>query len=466
MFGPDQELRRLDRDALNDKGYHKIYEALFRLATSDKSAYGKATKSSLRAQVGTRLASCAAVFRLAVEAGVRKLKQKTVKALVDHITQTLPTSEGGFCEPLGLDYIKSLRVLVEYQPHVEHFVAEEWHNLITFCLDGIQIQQGVLGDNASSVSDGPSGLLGSASTNGSSSISTSLRFANASTTFTSHGKTNAEELILCLDQLLRPGRAPDLKTTRSILATLIQFLQLAATVGRAHHTVLSAFNQCFVHTSTDHIDLSRQAIGEILPLLRRLWGTKSSTLKDEMLTTLIHAQTYLEKMIQDTSDPTIYTELESLLELMQTDYSKRLDREQLQLDDVDLAVSRPPPTRHHPLRLRVMSLKGSPRSEQSWTMLQMIAVIISILDSRLANVPENAAPTKRRRLNQFFEDCLRQAKLSGSASRLCALQALPFVLDHRPLPEVLLETVLEQLVSSVSDDDSQIASWSMIAITR
>ncbi|KAI9827762.1 MAG: Serine/threonine-protein kinase tel1 [Thelocarpon impressellum] len=323
-------------DALNDKGYHKIYEALFRVASAEKSSYGKATKANVKSQAAARLASCASVLRLAVEAGVRKLKQRSVKALIDHFTQTLPLPSGAFCEPLSLDYTKALRVILEFQPHVEHFGTAEWNLLVNFCCEGIKTHQGASGDPASSFSTDLSVRLASNGTPSKNSGATGLSGSSQDPGLQS--KSIAEELVLSLEQLLLPDKMPSIDSAQSIFATFVQFLQLTAAVGRAHHAAFSAFNRCLSRTRTDYISLTQEAITQALPLIRRLWATKSASLRDEMLVTLIHAQDYLEKMVRDDRDLDVPAELERLLDVVQMEYSKRLDREQLQLEDVALSL--------------------------------------------------------------------------------------------------------------------------------
>ena len=112
----------------------RCFEALFHYATTERTAYLK-SKSVQRNTAHSRLAVCAASMRTAVELGVRKLRLKTVKALLDHVRLTLPTPDG-FCEPLSVDYVKSMRTILDYQPHVEH-LRDTWGVTLAFCLASI-----------------------------------------------------------------------------------------------------------------------------------------------------------------------------------------------------------------------------------------------------------------------------------------------------------------------------------------
>jgi ataxia telangiectasia mutated family protein len=87
-------------------------------------------------RASTRLAACGKALRITVTAGVKRIRAKTVKAVVDHILQALPTAEGPCYPGLALDYVKSLRVILEYQPHVEHF-RDLWQDVLDLCLSGV-----------------------------------------------------------------------------------------------------------------------------------------------------------------------------------------------------------------------------------------------------------------------------------------------------------------------------------------
>jgi hypothetical protein len=149
------------------------------------------------------------------------------------------------------------------------------------------------------------------------------------------------------------------------------------------------------------------------------------------------------------------------------DYFKRPDREQLQLEDLGLNAAKGISSEHAPLRLRTMYLRASTsRSEQSWVLVRIMASIVILLDSRGSNPPLAETNHKRRRKNHHYGDLLRQLKTSDHNSRLAVLQMISFISESRRLGEEEVSGVIEQLVACVSDEDSTVASWAMIAITR
>ncbi|KAI9837295.1 MAG: hypothetical protein M1819_000369 [Sarea resinae] len=470
-----QNRRSARLEALNDKGYHKIYEALFRVATNEKSVYVRSSKVSVKSQSASRLSSCASVLRLAVEVGVRKLKPKTVKALGDHITQTLPTANEGYCEPLSLDYAKALRSVLDYQPHVEHYSKAQWTSLVDFCTEGIDL----LEDEAASTSSNPSNGLGSSSmfSNTGTPNVPSTRSRSTPRRLDSNGasklhpKSVSEELVLCLQRLTLAPNAPQFDRSQAIFDTLLRFLHPTATISRSHQAAFSTINAVLSRARTQHITLTQQFIESLVPLISVLWSTKSSSLKDEMVVTLVYGKEHLLHLMRNDDSHDFRRKVEGLLETLQSDYSKRLERDQLQLDDLSLTISNAD-SEGSPLCLNAFSVRsGSLRPEQNWMVLHINAFLICLLDhsTALEDTSDNTdlnRPSKRRRTSQRFSDLLRLAKFADTTGRLCALHTIPFFLQEVRLDEAELRDLLGHLVEGVSEENSTVASWALLGLTR
>ena len=123
---------------MDDKGCHKIFESLFRFVAVERTSYNRA---SSKGASSTRLSTCASVLRIAVDVFLRNLRYKTLRAIVDHITETLPTPEEGLWEPLSAGYTKCLVALLHYPPHVEHLSSSEWDKLMSFCLRSLGLME-------------------------------------------------------------------------------------------------------------------------------------------------------------------------------------------------------------------------------------------------------------------------------------------------------------------------------------
>ena len=438
--------------------------------------YVKASKSTTKNVSGSRLSSCAAVVRLAVEVGVKKLRPKTVKALVDHITQTLPTVNEGYCEPLCLDYLKSLRTVLEYQPHVEHMPKEEWHDLIDFCNEGITLSQRHAGDDNASTPHSTQYVL--SGTGGSSvQLAASLgsrRESGAQDSANGRIKNNVEELVFCLCQLTCSPNAPILEKAQSMMVTLINLLHSSANVGRSHQAAFATMNRILARITTNDISLTRDIVEAIIPLIRRFWPTKFMPLKDEMLITLVQLNAYVSTVSESKDAESFKAELEGLLQSMQSEYSKRAERDQLQLDDV--RFSSRSGVRHKPVPLSIAGMHlqtGLTKSEQSWAIPQTLGFLFSVIGTyATAKRNHDAADDvgdmrrKRRRMVQPLDDLLRQTKNSHLTGRLCALHMIPFLLHQMTATKDELAHILDYLLGCISDENGIIASWAMIGIAR
>lgn len=120
------------------RGWLVLYQALFttvkieKLDTLKKSS--KAGTAGAAAQ--RRLVDAAAAVRWLVERSVRCLSKKTLTPLLEHITQVL-VHRGELFSPVALDYLKTIRVLLSWTPHMDHVNLETWMKLVEICFNVI-----------------------------------------------------------------------------------------------------------------------------------------------------------------------------------------------------------------------------------------------------------------------------------------------------------------------------------------
>ncbi|KAI9703132.1 MAG: Serine/threonine-protein kinase tel1 [Candelina mexicana] len=468
-----QNRRSSKLEALNDKSYHKIYEAIYHVAKFEKASYIRPTKGPVKNASSSRLSLCASVLRLAVELGLKKLKIKTVKSLAEHITQTLPTPTEGYCEPLSLDYIKTLRTVLEYQPHVEHLLRDDWNLLVDFCNAGLR---SFGNDGESQSSDLSTGhyVFGEPNDRGTDVVGTRW---SATRPFPDHAlgdfhsKTNAEELVLCLRQLTAAPNADILQRAQDILVALTGYLQSAITVGRAHPAAFITINSVLLRTTTDCISLTQQALRELLPLIRRLWPNKTASLKDELLITCIYGKAYLPTLLTSQNAEISRRDLEGLLEALILDYSKRSERDHLQLDDLALYTRGKARSETSPLRVDSLGLRvGALRSEQAWMTVLLIADFMAVIDFSISqgDTTSDTAMTngsnKRRKTGDHYDEVLRQIRTPAITGKLWALQVLAFRLTQDSLNVEQMKNALDALMSCVPNENHAVASWAMVGI--
>ena len=131
---------------------------------------------------------------------------------------------------------------------------------------------------------------------------------------------------------------------------------------------LAAVNSIVARSSHTSIELTRQAIRDLLPIVASLWVFKSSHLRDEILSFLIFTRSYVSDMVRKGKDTGIRASVRDLLDVLQADYSKRPEREQLRLEDIRLRHNRTMTGKAPPELHMFRPRHGNTNSESRWTL--------------------------------------------------------------------------------------------------
>ena len=466
----------MHREALNGKAYHQLFEKLFRITQNERASYVKIV-STAKKQPTTKLPACANLLRTAVEIGIRKIRYKTVKAVIEHIIQILPGVDEHYCEPLANDYIKALRAILSYSPHSEHISRDLWYVIVDFCNEGIRAYASSLDETRSStliVLDGSNRF--SDSFGRSSTLTSSDNVANKSFSFASKNgsgfqtRSIVEELIFCMQYLHCASNAPVLEKAQDTMMVLLQLLRSSSSFGRECQGAFATTNAIISQAMTDDIDLTRTIMREIVPLVQQHWTTRSAMLKDEMLITLTYVDFMIPTLMQITELDRFLSSLQNLADIMQAEYCKRPDRDQLQVDDLQLANIIDDDNFQVPLATRAFFLRSSgAMAEQAWAILDIIASILTTLH-RPRHVPtvtdDLDPPNKRQRVMQPVNDLLQQVRLSPLKEKITALQVLIFVVDRQVFDSTTLNTINESLMPFISSDAALLSNWAMLVATR
>ncbi|KAF9466074.1 hypothetical protein BDZ94DRAFT_1319724 [Collybia nuda] len=104
-----------------------VFQALFQAVLNEKIAATKTTNKSAgsAATAQRRLADAASAVRWLTEKTSELMNKRVVKALFEHLLQTI-VHKGEMLMPVALDYIKALRCLVSFTPHLEHMEDDTW----------------------------------------------------------------------------------------------------------------------------------------------------------------------------------------------------------------------------------------------------------------------------------------------------------------------------------------------------
>ena len=456
-----------------------MFEALFECTRAERAGFLKTNKGN-KLPSEKRLENCGSTLRLVIEVGVHRLRNKTVKALLDHIMQALPTSDG-YCGPILVNYLKALRTLLEYPPHVEHLREykkdsahefQEWSEIVKFCAEGVAFFANEGDDDAATTQLSTSrSLLRTPTTSAESSTKSTLGESSSRKPRSGNSSVPLGEFIACLRYLTRATNAPIFKTARRILDVLFQFLHGAKSVSRSHHDALSAINSVLLRIAPQSIELTQYAVRQIVPRIKDMWLSKSATFRDEMLITLVITKEHVLHMLYSPNAATseFQTDIEALLEVFTLDYCRRLERDLLSLDDLRLEwrseqSARVTPHNHVAFRLQNGNIKG----EANWTLVELMALYASALDTERTKSVGEKEPrsTKRTRKANYFDEFLNQATYSTGSARLGAIQLLAFMAQFKAFDAASLDKMLDRLGVLISHDKGEISSWAMLAIAR
>lgn len=435
-------------------------------------------KKLTKVAITTRLKECGDAVRVVVKAGAPKLKSRTVDAVVDHIIQVLPTADGGYYELLADNYFKALNALFESPANAERLKPEVWFNIVDFCLRGINEFLGDPDEEASGLPRNYAGL-GTGQNSGSMSRTSSRGQSRPNTRI----NQNISDLFQTILQLVSAPNSPLPDRFLAIADSTMRFLQSqGSSVGQVHQTAFCILNTILRYSRTDRLMFSKSIACKTIPVVSRIWQGKSlakdemlNNVRDEMFIFMFSIFLHLERVVRDEKAEDIVSNLEELLDSLRADYSARSERDQLQLDDLEL-VGQDKTLHSSPFHLDLFQLRPhNTKAERNWALL----LIIGILE-RLVSVgqdlkkaaehddthDEDIHPFKRQRTTRALDRILAPLRAIDEKSRTAELQILPFVLQECQLPASELAALIGQLHQCAGDKRGNIGSWALIAIAR
>ncbi|KAJ9613591.1 Serine/threonine-protein kinase tel1 [Cladophialophora chaetospira] len=445
-------------DALGDDIFHKIFELLYSIVSREKPKYIKAATKTSKANANLRLQVTAAALRLTVEAGVSRIRFKTALSVLDHVADTLLLPDGSLFEPLKNDYLKVFRILLDYAPHGEHMKQKQWHVYVDFALVCLSI---VLEED--SVENGTT-TSREASLASRNDPTLSLRLSQRSGRSIGKEKaTFAEETVAALKSLTSITNARIMSRATAISETVQEFLTVARTGQEDAFEILN--NIMFVSLSQD-VAFTQSLLLALVPIMRRLWSSRSGTLREQMLITLF---TCRDLFVAPSGPwPRIETaKLEPLLANLISDYCTRSEKDTLHFDDMQPLL----PSERNSLQLtHFKPLRSSARAATCWMSLQVIASLIAGLDraGRPTSAKSDAeqTPRKRRKVQNHLDEVLELALARSRQERLAALQIILFLLDQAGAHELDRAKLLHMLLPELKHEDSTIQTWVFLLYSR
>jgi ataxia telangiectasia mutated family protein len=297
-------------NALNNDRKHSWIETLqtlFQVVILERNAYS----AKQTAPNEKRLDEAANLVRYLAEKIHQVVSRKTAKALINHLTQMIAVH--GSLQPYALTYLKTLRTVLSYSPHLEHLDERQWTDIVTLCFSGVlgdkvKIGQEFADDTAIDVDSDPESRPRAAlqvadseeedeleeprralPTPSSSRKGKSRSNAASSSTSSSSRRTANQtqiELLYTLDAVFRCPTSPFLTYASVIFRKFLRFFLHFPTETSAHYPALVALNRCLGELDLND-QKSMKKLGPALwtPVLG-LWATKNAGTKEQVLVCL------------------------------------------------------------------------------------------------------------------------------------------------------------------------------------
>ncbi|QRW17270.1 hypothetical protein RhiXN_05272 [Rhizoctonia solani] len=115
------------------KAWLYLFQKVFPLVLDEKDKYIKSSGEKMSRRTGTdtaaRLEKAAGFVRWLTERSVPNLNRRVIKPLISHLTQML-VHNGNVFLPVALSYVKALRTIAEFRPHMDHLDIDTWSHLM------------------------------------------------------------------------------------------------------------------------------------------------------------------------------------------------------------------------------------------------------------------------------------------------------------------------------------------------
>ncbi|PWN51878.1 hypothetical protein IE53DRAFT_31757 [Violaceomyces palustris] len=279
IFSHANNVKALDR-AGDGKAWLKTFQSLFASVLLEKAACVKRGhwKNAQPAAL-SRLSEAAAAVRLLVERSVEYLNKKVIKALLVHLLQML-SFQGSLFRPVALDYLKSLRTLLQHRPHVSHIDPDDWASCVSTCFNitlGDDLSTELESENASFRSRQHSG------DNDEDCDPLPLEPVNAARRQLSLQDT---EQMICLEHLVSSPSAPLLGDEKYGLKVLIKygrFLEDYPHESSCHLPALTGICALLRELELNERSASTRFCLRFWPSLVGLWSTKNRALKEQLI---------------------------------------------------------------------------------------------------------------------------------------------------------------------------------------
>jgi ataxia telangiectasia mutated family protein len=351
-----------------------------------------------------RLKDGAQVVRLIIEKCAADLPRKAVKAVFSHIVSII-VLKGQLFEPVSLEYLKSLRSIISYRPHLDHLETKQWTHAVALCFAGAlgdPIKSQDIVEDAMMEKDDDTEMTQSAgSSNGRSKkrkAAGPLRLtpvdedgyrSGSPAGFRSAGQ-DVIELMACIDAFFRSPASPFLACGEALLAKFIRFFRVFPSETSAHLPALTALNRLVQELYYNAKTALEKSSVILWPFLLSLWYTKNAIVKEQLVILLNRLLPFLLYR----SDGSHTQLVQDLYNHILAEPENRWRSEDLDIDNLEMGeVSEQAKSRAFGNSLFRLSHGVTSAHVLSWATLQLGALCLSHLQGASQSLRPDLPPT-------------------------------------------------------------------------
>ena len=440
------------------------YSGLLETLTRNFSMELAGFRKSNSAQAASLVQLSADCFRATVEKARLVIRKSTVKLLLSHIHDSLPSrGQPGYNEVAG-SFFASLKAIASHPPHVEQLTKDMWKKTEDLCRSHVDVIS--VYDITNAANDVPA----TERDNGQPSIDVQNFLPM---------RKEIGDLLFCLQSLYSFPGAPFYGIEESLLTFLLDFLASYNTASEARMSAMIALNRLLEHITVNKIELTGRACSSIIDLFSKIWDSRISGFRERILIALSFIFPHLhESAAKYGMNSRLRAIIENLQERLRADLRVQEQKGTLLIDDIILSVlpqqseawkSRP----FHSFVGPFFSLNPhSPTAEFPWLSFQMQSSLIYLLDLiPQSSTRSNGDPqVKRRRLSptpnlqKLLDDILLFKR--QQATSLLSLQSLAFHLNSFRLPAGIIgvSEILNCLENISGENNAELVGWSFVCM--
>ncbi|KAG2364853.1 hypothetical protein BDR07DRAFT_1400476 [Suillus spraguei] len=484
-----------------------VYQALFTAVTSEKAECNKKAASGKNASAGTaalrRLGDAAATVRWLVERSNCRLTTKVLTPLLAHLVQMM-VYRGQLYAPLVLDYLKTIKILLSWTPHLDHIDAATWISIAELVFnivlddpikrkfddvtgesndESMQVDLSAMYQDDSDEGDDhePATSTQKRKRKAREHSSTPAPGVTHPTRASTHHSVSLEqvECVSLLVLLFRSPTAPFLSEdvpnlSSAILARMTRFLERYPSDASLHHDYLLALQPVLSHLCLNRTKDVKIFAHSTWNQLVGLWGTKNKHMKESLVGILRTLFPFLTAARDDLPKYAWADGVYKLWTLLSGEVESRRGLDILSLDSLRLEVL-PSNTENYGCGVfAAHTFRAGWHFDSSqalaWALMELqVDCAKKLFDHSEWNHAstsdgEGSLGKRVKRENPIVSLLHSIQSTTTSGVRTYHLQVLLFFIDRywSSLHDKLQENVMNTLLRFVSVDDPIIQSWTFL----